>query len=284
MNKFTLAGVALTLIVVGIAMWMYWPVPTTPVIIEEPKPEPVVEAVVATSSQTVIGSSVQGRDIAAHTFGTGDTNLLFVGGIHGGYEANTVGLAEAMVDQLHTNPTVIPENITVHIIPNLNPDGYALPTTASDFDRRMNANGVDLNRNFDCLWTPESSWRSETVSGGTEPFSEPEAVALRDYVASIENSLAGAVFWHSKANAVYTSECGLGTGAAPGGDALMNTYASAANYQAFGMWTAYPVTGAAEDWLASLGIPAITVELETRDSIEWERNLAATIATLELYR
>lgn len=284
MNKFTLVGVVLTLIVVSIAIWVYWPVPVTPVILEEPKPEPIVEEIVATSSQMIIGSSVEGREITAHTFGTGSTSVLFVGGIHGGYEANTIGLAESMIDELHANPSFIPENITVHIIPNLNPDGYALPVTASNFDRRMNANGVDLNRNFDCLWTPESSWRSETVSAGTKPFSEPEAITLRDYVISIEDTLAGAVFWHSQANAVYTSECGLGSGAAPGGEALMNTYATAGNYRAFGMWTAYPVTGAAEDWLASLGIPAVTVELETRDSIEWERNLAGTIATLELYR
>lgn len=238
-------------------------------------------AAIATSTIKTIGTSVQGRTIDVHTFGTGPKNILFVGGIHGGYEANTVHLAEAVIEEFQLFPNTIPDDITVHIIPNLNPDGYALSASASNFDRRMNANGVDLNRNFDCQWQPAGTWGSVETSGGAAAFSEPEAAALRDYV--LETRPAAAAFWHSKASAVYTSECGPGTGAAPNGEALMNTYASAANYDAFGMWTAYPVTGAAEDWLASIGITAITVELETRDSIEWERNWAGVQATLSLF-
>ena len=117
------------------------------------------------------------------------------------------------------------------------------------------------------------------MSAGSAPFSEPEASALRDYVATVNPNAA--VFWHSKASAVYTSECGAGVLSTT--DLLMDTYATAANYNAAGLWTAYPVTGDAEGWLATLGIPAITVELETRESIEWERNWAAIQALLQLY-
>jgi len=285
MNKATIFGALLTLGVVLLAVVLYWPsAPSTPTV---PAPQatstPVVVDTVPTSTVSVIGQSVEGRNITAYTFGTGDTDVLFVGGIHGGYEANTVRLAEGVIEELQINQIVIPDNLTIHIIPNLNPDGYALPTTASNFDRRMNANGVDLNRNFDCQWSPVGTWGQVETSGGTAPFSEPEAVALRDYIAPLQDTLAGAVFWHSKANQVFTSECGLGSGAAPMGIQMMNAYATAGNYEAFGMWTAYPVTGAAEDWLASLGIPAITVELETRDSIEWQRNWAGVLATLALF-
>jgi len=279
MNKFIIAGAALTLFVVGLAMWAFWPVPPIPATVVPTVTPPAIETT-ATSSQSVIGTSVQNREIEAYTFGIGETDLLFVGGIHGGYEANTIQLAEAVIDEFQLDISMIPESVTVHIIPNLNPDGYALPTTASDRDRRFNANGVDLNRNFDCRWQPESSWRSETVSAGTEAFSEPEAEALRTYVNDIHPNAA--VFWHSKANAVYTSECGNGVFDAT--DVLMNTYAAAGDYDAAGLWTAYQVSGDAEGWLASIGIPAVTVELETRDSIEWERNWAAILATLELYR
>jgi hypothetical protein len=118
------------------------------------------------------------------------------------------------------------------------------------------------------------------VSAGTNPFSEPEAIALRDYVRTVNPKAA--VFWHSIGNAVFTSECGNGVLSAT--DQLMNTYAIAADYEAAGLWTAYPVTGDAEGWLASIGIPAVTVELESRESIEWERNWAGVLATLELYR
>jgi len=277
MNKFTMVGVVLTLLVVGIAAWVYWPTPpapTTPL----PTPEPVAE-VIATSSQAIIGTSVEGRDITTHTFGTGETDLLFVGGVHGGYEANSVRLADAMIEHLHANADLIPDDITVHIIPVLNPDGYALPATASDQSRRFNTNGVDLNRNFDCKWAPESSWRGQTVSAGTAPFSEPEAAALRDYVLATNPSAA--VFWHSVANNVYGSECE--NGILPGTLALMNVYADAGNYGKVPKFDAYPITGDVEGWLASIDIPAVTVELETRNSIEWERNLAGTIASIELF-
>ena len=279
MNKFIVAGASLTLVVVAIAVWAFWPAATAPTM-TVPVVETPAEVAVATSTQRVIGTSVKSRPIEAYTFGTGETDVLFVGGIHGGYEANTVRLAEAMIAEFQLDGSVIPPSVTVHIIPNLNPDGYALPLTASDAERRFNANSVDLNRNFDCRWQPTGTWRSVTMSAGTEPFSEPEAAALRNYVTEVNPNAA--VFWHSAASAVYTSECGADVMIAT--DLLMNTYASAATYRAAGLWTAYPVSGDAEGWLASIGIPAITVELETRDSIEWQRNWPAVLATLELYR
>ncbi len=279
MSKFIIAGALLTLGVVAIAIWAFWPVPSGPAVVPSDSSETTTETP-ATSTRTVIGTSVEARPIEAYTFGTGETDLLFVGGIHGGYEANTVRLAEAMIEEFQSNSSVIPDSVTVHIIPNLNPDGYAVVSTASAQARRFNANDVDLNRNFGCRWKPESTWRSAVVSAGSAPFSEPEAAALRDYVAMVKPNAA--VFWHSIGNAVFTSECGNGVLGAT--QLLMNTYASAANYEAAGLWTAYPVTGDAEGWLASIGIPAVTVELELRESIEWDRNWAGVLATLELYR
>ncbi len=281
-------------IIIGlITALIFWPVPE-PAAIIEPEVEAEPELVVYAMSSTTIGNSVTGRPIEAYSFGDGDTTLLFVGGIHGGYEWNTSLLAYEMIDHLITNPELIPDNQTVTIIPNLNPDGTALVTgkdgvfTISDItdpstrlaDGRFNANGVDLNRNFDCRWAPESTWRGAVVSAGSAAFSEPEAAALRDWVAV--NQPTAAVFWHSIGNAVFESECGEGV--LPGTTVLMNTYAGASGYEAAGLWTAYPVTGDAEGWLASIGIPAVTVELEAAASIEWGRNLAGTMAILEQYK
>ncbi len=260
----------------------------------EPEPELISAPSVPTTTQKTIGSSVKGRSIEAYSFGTGETNLLFVGGVHGGYEWNSILLAYEMIDHFATDSSSIPENVTVHIIPNLNPDGLFVATLlegrfeATDILNndmhtsglgRMNANDVDLNRNFDCKWAPESSWRSKTVSAGTAAFSEPEAQALKNYVAEI--SPASVVFWHSKANNVYASECE--NGVLPETLALMSAYADAASYGAVPVFDAYPITGDAEGWLASIGIPAVTVELETRTSIEWDRNLAGTTAILNMY-
>lgn len=251
--------------------------------------------IIATSSQTQIGSSVEGRVIESYTFGTGDTDLLFVGGVHGGYEWNSILLAYNMIEEFQTKPALLPANITVHIIPNLNPDGLHTATglegefTAADIPARdihttgigrLNANNVDLNRNFGCKWAPQSTWRQQPVSGGTAAFSEPEAQALQKYVLATNPDAV--VFWHSRANNVYASECE--NGVLPQTISLMNAYATAGNYGAVPVFDAYPITGDAEGWLASIGIPAVTVELQTRDSIEWTRNIAGVKATLELYR
>ncbi|NCN12005.1 hypothetical protein GW937_01655 [Candidatus Kaiserbacteria bacterium] len=258
-------------------------------------PEEIISApTVATSSHAVIGTSVEGRTIETYTFGTGETDLLFVGGMHGGYEWNSILLAYEMIDYLNSDSENVPENITVHIIPNLNPDGLFVATglegrfVATDVPNnnmhtsgigRMNARDVDLNRNFACKWAPESTWRSKKVSAGTAAFSEPEATALRDYVETI--TPAAVVFWHSQANTVYASECM--SGVLPATLTLMSTYATAASYGAVPVFDAYPITGDAEGWLASLDIPAVTVELGSRTSIEWQKNLAGTKAVLQLY-
>lgn len=256
-------------------------------------PEAAQEVVLPFKETTVIGSSVQGRPIEAVTYGNGETQLLFVGGMHGGYEWNSSLLAYQFMQYVEENPDFIPEDVTVSVVPTLNPDGLYKATglegafTLADVpnpsirvaEGRFNANEVDLNRNFACKWAPESSWKGSVVSAGTAAFSEPEAEALRDYVATIRPKAV--VFWHSKASNVYASECE--DGVLPETLEVMNTYATAASYGAVPSFDAYPITGDAEGWLASIGIPAVTVELETASSPEWTRNIAGIAALLELY-
>lgn len=244
-------------------------------------------------TETTIGQSVEGRAVTVTTFGTGTQQILFVGGIHGGYEWNSALLAYQMIDYLIAHREVIPASLSISIIPVLNPDGlyqvtkkngrFTLADVADPSTRieaaRFNAQGVDLNRNFDCKWQPESNWRGRSVSAGTAAFSEPEAAALRDFV--LASDITAAVFWQSKANTVFASECEAGV--LPETLTLMRTYAQAANYAAAATFDAYPITGDAEGWLARVGIPAVTVELESHDSTEWERNLSGVKAILDLY-
>lgn len=281
--------ILVVVIIAGIfgSIWLYQKLkPTEPVV------TPDVE-VVGTKYE-IIGKSVQGRDIEAFSYGDGDINLLFVGGIHGGYEWNSVLLAYQFMDYLEAKPEAVPANVTVTIVPSANPDGLydvvghegrimasSIPVNEdlSSGKGRFNANGVDLNRNFDCKWKPESTWRTRKVSAGTSAFSEPEAKAIRDLVARIKPSAA--VFWHSQANAVYASECL--NGILPETLTVMNTYASAAGYPAVQTFDSYEVTGDVEGWLASVNIPAITVELKTHQDVEWEKNLAGFNALLNHY-
>ncbi len=243
--------------------------------------------------RTTIGASVEGRTLEAYTYGEGDTHLLFVGGVHGGYEWNSVLLAYQFIDYIEANPSVVPSGLSVTVIPSANPDGlykvvgkegrFAAADVSVSPDilasGRFNARGVDLNRNFDCKWKPESTWRSQTVSAGTSAFSEPEAAALRDFI--LKNTPDAVVFWHSQSNAVYASECAAGI--LPKTLDVMNTYANASGYPPVASFDAYEVTGDAEGWLASINIPAVTVELSTHETVEWERNLAGAKALFQLY-
>lgn len=244
-------------------------------------------------TQTTIGTSVEGRVIDAYTYGEGGAHLLFVGGIHGGYEWNSVLLAYQFIDYIEENPSIVPNGLSITVIPSANPDGVykvvgkegrftsADVSIAQDIlaSGRFNARGVDLNRNFNCKWKPESTWRSQTVSAGTSAFSEPEAAALRDFI--LKNTPDAVVFWHSQSNAVYASECEAGI--LPKTLEVMYAYANASGYPAVASFDAYEITGDAEGWLASINIPAVTVELSTHETIEWEKNLAGARALFSLF-
>jgi LysM repeat protein len=237
---------------------------------------------------TIIGFSAGGRAIEVFSFGDGPNHVVFVGGIHGGFEWNTVLLAHEIIDYFNAYPDDIPEGVTVDIIPVANPDGlYAVTGSAGRFSPdqvteptqpgRFNGNGVDLNRNWDCDWSATARWGGRNVDPGSGPFSEPETRALRDYLLGLVPRAV--VFWHSRANLVAPGSCGGEDG---GSGRLAATYGEAAGYPV-GPFSAYEVTGDASSWLAGQGIPAVIVELVTKEESESGRNLAGVIAVLGEY-
>ena len=280
-------GVLALALLLGIGFWLWG---------TEPEPEPVVEepeVVVDDPRIGSMGTSVEGRALESYTYGTGANKIMFVGGIHGGYEWNSVYLMHRLIDYLEENKDVIPENVELTIVPVMNPDGlHKIVGTAGRFDPadtpsvqatrpgRFNANQVDLNRNFDCNWQATSTWQSQEVSAGSEVFSEPEARAIRDWV--LEHKPKTVIFWHSASDAVYASACN--------GDVLpetrdiMNVYADASGYKTFDSFDHYEITGDAGDWLASIGISSIAIEMKTHETIEWQKELRGIKALLEYYR
>jgi protein MpaA len=132
----------------------------------------------------VIGTSVNGRPIVAvhRTRAVPESTVvdpaatrtvLVIGSIHGDERA---GLR---VVRLLRDRHQLPAGLDLWLVPTVNPDGTAA-------NRRTNAHGVDLNRNFPYLW--RSSSRTATWSG-PEPLSEPEGVALRDLVRHLQPDL-----------------------------------------------------------------------------------------------
>jgi len=238
--------------------------------------EAASEAAVITATTVVtheIGRSAKGRPIVAYQFGDGPTARLLVGGIHGGYEFNTVQLMSRTIEHLTANPGEVPTTTTLYVVPLLNPDG-----AVAGVDRirgRMNGNTVDLNRNWDHEWQAKAWHGMNPVSGGTAAFSEPETRALRDFVE--EKDVSAAVFYHSQLGAVF-----YGAGVSETQTlALAGVMSKATRYPVMHGFPGQVTTGNAIDYLTKhAGVAAVEIELFARFDIEWVRNLAGIRAFL----
>jgi hypothetical protein len=237
-----------------------------------------------------IGLSSRGFPLTTHQFNNGPRHIILVGGIHGGYEWNTILLAYEVIDYILEHPEVVPDSITLTIIPVANPDGQELVTGKTNrfviedlventFPGRFNGKDVDLNRNWDCQWAATALWRDRYISGGERPFSEPETIVLRDFL--LQHQPEAVIFLHSAANGVFASGCP--DTHQPSMD-LARIYGEAAGYPVYERFSAYVVTGDAGDWLTTQGISSISVELKNHVNLDLEQNLGGILAVLNQYR
>ena len=216
-----------------------------------------------------IGKSVQGSDLWMYKFGNGPEEKLIVAGIHGGYEYNTTDLANELISHIQANPEIIPNDVTLYILPSLNPDGL---NRSFGYAGRANANNVDLNRNWDYnwknTWNPAGCWAYLPIGGGTSPFSEPETASLRDFIHS--HDIAGLLSYHSAALGIFP-------GGAPDTDIsvpLAEAIAKVApSYPYPPIQTGCEITGQFVDYASSYGIPALDIELTNHKDSDFEINL-----------
>lgn len=126
------------------------------------------------------------RDFAPAT-GPVRGHVLLVGGIHGDEYSSVTAVFKWLrrLEQGHGG------QFYWRVVPLLNPDGLLMPP---DMSQRMNANGVDLNRNF-----PTPNWETEAVDywvnrtrrskrryPGPSPLSEPESRWLASQIEQFE--------------------------------------------------------------------------------------------------
>lgn len=101
----------------------------------------------------ILGQSVEGRDIVLLHWGIGKHKILMWSQMHGNEPTATLALLDLInlftKESEHVFIKNIYENISLYMIPMLNPDG------AQRFQRR-NALGIDLNRDALNLQSPES--------------------------------------------------------------------------------------------------------------------------------
>jgi hypothetical protein len=235
---------------------------------------PADESAPALVAET-IGESAGGRPITLYTLGDGPRVVTLVGGIHAGFAPAGVAVVEQAMIHYQQNPDDIPDGVVLHFIPNANPDS---PFAPGEVAGRLNARGVDLNRNFGCDWSDASTTATGVqLNEGTAPFSEPEAAALRDYFADTRPTVV--IFYEARASngLVTPGEC---DGSLGDSERFGRAYATGSGYD---YRVTDPVNGDASNWLVQQGVPAFFVLLrdysELNDSA-WNRNLDGINDTL----
>jgi predicted deacylase len=220
---------------------------------------------------------VAGRPIEAYTFGNGEKQYLIVAGIHGGYEGNTVALANELITHIIDNPDVIPSDATLYIIRNMNPDGEA---RSDEADGRVNNHGVDLNRNFPSDnwtddWDRDGCWILRPTTGGDYGASEPETRAVMSFIAS--HKILAMISYHSAALGVFPG----GVPWEPASKRLAAALGKATGYPYPPIDTGCIYTGTLADWAVENGAgAAVDMELSTHTRTDFDNNLEALEALL----
>jgi hypothetical protein len=229
---------------------------------ETPTPIPFSEGPI------IIGYSVEDRPLEVYRFGTGPTGRLIVAGMHGGGEYNTIQLADLLITYLLGHPEIVPADVTLYILRNLNPDGEA---REHGFLGRVNANRVDLNRNWDANWQKDwqrtGCWTLTYVTGGKSPGSEPETKALMSFIKS--RPFDGLINYHSAALGIFAG------GIPPSEDSkrLAQFVAAVSTYKYPPVETGCEYTGGMVDWTANQGIASLDLELTDHTNTDFDMNL-----------
>ena len=143
---------------------------------------------VASTARSVHGRPIYMRDLPAEG---AKLRVLVIGGIHGD-ELSSASVALHWIRLATQDPAQMPQPVHWRFIPAVNPDGL--------FDkppRRVNANGVDLNRNFPTPnWERDARiyWEQRTRKDprrypGPKPLSEPETRFVHEEIQSFKPNL-----------------------------------------------------------------------------------------------
>jgi predicted deacylase len=203
-----------------------------------------------------------------YRFGTGPSERLIVAGMHGGDEYNTVELAEQLMAYIGKNPDVIPSDVTLYILHDLNPDGVA---RGLNYLGRANANGVDLNRNWPANWQKDwprtGCWTTTYVTGGTGPASEPETKALMAFIQ--DHHFVDLINYHSAALGIFPGGIPISSAS----KSLAQAVADVTTYHYPALDTGCDYTGGMVDWTANQGIASLDLELTNHTDTDFDMNL-----------
>ncbi|MDZ4121985.1 MAG: M14 family metallopeptidase, partial [Candidatus Cloacimonadaceae bacterium] len=223
--------------------------------------------------------------------------FYFMGAHHAREPISTEVCLEILTHLLlgyNTDPRItdIVNSSEIWFFPIVNPDGHKVVLDQTDIWWRKNIrdnnlnnafdyntygyglDGVDLNRNYGYEWGYTSSTDDIThpTYHGPEPFSEPETIAIRDFLQT-RHFIAG-ITYHSYGELVLHPYGYIHDLYAPDAtelSALGSLMASSIPSQDSGVYTAspswglYPAAGSTDDWAYGMhGIFSYTIELATQ--------------------
>ena len=199
-----------------------------------------------------IGTSVAGDAIVAERLGSdgADTVVVVIGQMHGDEAAG-----RRVVDALRQ--TGVGDDTTTWLVPTMNPDGHRR-------HRRVNARGVDLNRNFPVNWR-------RTAASGSIAASEPETQAIMRWLSAVRPDAV--LVLHQPFDVVDMTH----RRARPAGRALARWMGAPTRV----VGCDGPCAGTLTEWVdRTLGAVALTVELDEDPTAREIERTAGAIARL----
>ncbi len=241
-----------------------------------PSPLPTLTPTSFARGPIVIGQSISGRPLEVFQFGSGDKKRMIISGIHGGYEGNTIRLADELIAILPSRPDLFPEDVTLYILRALNPDGEV---RSDSYKGRVNENLVDLNRNWPALWESDwpkqGCWTYTYVTGGRHPASEPETRALMNFLLTYE--IDALISYHSAALGIFPG----GQPPDAGSISLAESLDKVSAYPYPPIETGCKYTGQLIDWASNQAIAAVDIELTNHKDSDLRQNLDVLEAFLK---
>lgn len=173
-----------------------------------------------------IGKSVMGRQLLVIKIGPDapGKKSIFINGAHHGLEYITSLFLMQAAFCLAKSECILTKQATIYMMPMVNPDGVEIAQNAispkdpfyeklhringgGDFCTlwQANANGVDLNHNYDAAWELCHNYAigapAPTRYAGPFPESEPETRAVADFTRQKQFDMALA--FHSQGEEIY---------------------------------------------------------------------------------
>ena len=263
-----------------------------------------------------IGKSEEGRDLSLVILGNPNAQykIFMQASIHG-REHVVSQIAMGEIDyilhhwdmELENGMTVgeLLDLVSIHIVPMSNPDGVTisqsgtLPPPFSDqytADKatlwKANANGIDLNANFDALWEKYDSDYHSTAPAyagykGTSPECAAESKALGDYLRS--TNFAATLSYHSSGSLIYWSFNYDALKQVNDQSKSLGTAISKVTGYGLSQQTSKSTAGLKDYAMMALGIPSLTIEFAIEDAPAplreyeqlWERGKLTLLTTAQ---